>query len=107
MPAQLTSGQSVAATFNELAADGKTVITPALPFDAPPSWSVDDSTIATVTAAADGLSAVVAYVGAGQANITVVGVIAGVKVSGTDFVTDQPVPVTVSGLQIVFGTPTP
>lgn len=107
MPASLKSGQSVSATFNELAPDGVTVVTPPLPFDAPPSWSVDDLSVASVAPAADGLSAVVAYVGPGTAALTVVGQINGNKVVGTDFVTDAALPPSVGSLQIVFGTPTP
>lgn len=106
MPVSLKSGQSVSATFNELAPDGVTVVTPPLPFDAPPSWSVDDSTVASVTPAT-GLSAVVAYVGPGTTALTVVGQINGNKVTGADFVTDAALPPSVGSLQIVFSTPTP
>lgn len=107
MPASLKPGQSTTATFNELAPDGVTVVTPPLPFDAPPSWSVDNSAVASVAAAADGLSANVAYVGPGTAAITVTGTINGNKVTGTDFVTDAPLPPAVGSLQLVFSTPTP
>lgn len=53
-------------------------------FDAAPTWSVDDVSIATVAAADDGLSAVVTPTGKlGSCNVQALGVVAGNQIQGT------------------------
>lgn len=53
-------------------------------FDAAPTWSVDDVSIATVSPAADGLSAVVTPTGKlGSCNVQALGLVGGNQIQGT------------------------
>lgn len=51
-------------------------------FDQPPAWSIDDTTIATLAPAADGMSCDVIGQAPGNANVSVAGVAAGVSYAG-------------------------
>lgn len=52
-------------------------------FDQPPAWSIDDTTIATLAPAADGMSCDVLGQAPGNANVSVAGVAAGVSYAGS------------------------
>lgn len=73
-------------------------------FDGPLSWSVDHPEIATLTPAADGLSAVLAGVSPGSVVVSAAGQVQGQSVSGTLNV--QIVDVSTQIL-LTLGTPTP
>lgn len=54
-------------------------------FDAPPAWSVSDSTLAAVQASDDGLSAVVVPTGKlGACKLQLLGAVGGKSMSGSD-----------------------
>ena len=65
----LTTAQSVPVSIQDLDANG-TVLSPVIPFDAPPTWTSDTPSVATVSPATDGMSATVVAVAAGSATIT-------------------------------------
>ena len=105
----LNPGQSATCSLQELNnATPPAVITPPVPFDAPPTWTSDNPSAVSVTPSADGTSAVAAYVAAGTANISAVGVIGGVSFSApaVQFTAAAAAPV-VAAIQIVVGAPTP
>lgn len=100
----ITVIQDVSANFGAADAKGNAVPVPA--FAAPPTWTSSDTTILTVAAAADGLSAVVTAVGkVGSADVTVSGTPTGATsaISGTAQV--AVVAAAASSLVIGFGTP--
>lgn len=76
-------------------------------FDAPPAWSVSDSTVATVTPAADGLSAVVTSPSGKLASCTVqvAGTVGGQPVQGSLQLTM--VAGDTAEITLAPGTPTP
>jgi hypothetical protein len=78
--------QSVTDTVSAVDANGNTV--PNVTYDAPPQWTISDTTIATIAPAADGLSAVVTGVAAGSVLVTVSASVGGVALTpGTQTVT--------------------
>ena len=97
--------QSVTDTVS--AVDANNLVVPNVTYDAPPVWTISDSTVATVVAAADGLSAVVTGVAAGTALVTVAASVGGNALTpGTQTVTVTPVTVGVPvALVIDAGTP--
>ena len=95
--------QDVSANFGAVDAKGNPVPLPT--FSAPPAWSSSDTTVLTVAAAADGMSAVVTAVGKiGAANITVTGTPTGqTAISGSAQVNVGTA--AAASLVIGFGTP--
>jgi hypothetical protein len=74
-------------------------------FDAPPSWTVDDPTVVSLTPSADGTTCTVAGLKPGNFNLSVAASIAGKAFAGT-----LPSVVTAgdaAALSIVLGAPTP
>ena len=100
----ITTIQQVPANLG--AADSKGVTVPLPAFTAPPTWTVDNSAILTVTPAADGLSATCVAAGTpGLATITVSGTPVGstTPLTGTAQVQVNDV---ATALTISFGTAT-
>lgn len=58
------------------------VVSP-IPFDAPPTWTVSDPTLADLTVSTDGVSAVLTYKVAGHLVVNLQGVIKGVPFAAT------------------------
>lgn len=103
MSATITAIQDVAALATPVDAKGNIV---SATFPTPPSWSVSDSTILTVSPAADGLSAVVTAVGKiGSASVSVSGTPAGESspISGSATITVTAAQA--ASFALTFGTP--
>lgn len=80
----MKDNQQVTATLVAVDAKGN----PAGPFDAPPAWSMDDQTVASMMVAADGLSATFAALGKlGSTNVSVAGQVGGKSIVGTGVIT--------------------
>lgn len=80
----MKDNQQVTATLVAVDAKGN----PAGAFDAPPSWSMDDQTVAGMVVAADGLSAVFTALGKlGSTNVQVAGLAGGKSIVGTGVIT--------------------
>src|SRR5580700_10963344 len=64
---QMNDSQQLVATLAQVDAKGFPVTSPQQ-YDAPPSWSIDNPSIATITPSADGTSCTVVAVAPGTAN---------------------------------------
>jgi hypothetical protein len=102
MTFQLTADQQVNATLAFADKEGNAIAAPT--FDAVPTWASDTTTILTVNAAADGMSAELVTVGpTGNANVTFNGTVGGVAFTATLAVTV--VAGALASVTIVPGTP--
>lgn len=108
MPATLIVGQSIPATVSPLEADGST-ITPGAVVSAE-SWSVSDSTLATVAPQADG-SVIIVAIAAGSVTVSVTCTVTDAdgtagSFSASNSLTINPVPpppARTASVEIVFG----
>lgn len=101
MPVTLKLGQSVVYSLQEVDASGNP-ISPAVSFDAPPTWKTTSPTIASVTPSADGTTCTVAAVAPGSTTVEADASVNGGDVFGTDVVTVEN---NVAALKLIAGTP--
>lgn len=99
----ITAVQQVTGSASPVDAKGNPVTTT---FPTPPSWSSSDTTILTVAAAADGLSAVVTAVGKlGTAAVSVSGTPTGAAAPITGSADVQVTAATAASFSLTFGAP--
>lgn len=105
MPLKLCiGGQPGTLRLQETNSAGR-VVDPMVDFDAPPTWTVDTPTVATIAPATDGLSVAVTQVGPGTATVSASAAIGGAPFTASEVVTVTPGAKTVTGLRIVADAP--
>ena len=105
----LTTAQTVVASLVELDLNGNPV-SPVVAPAQPPVWASDNPTVATVAAAADGMSAVITPATPptpGVTNISAVATIGGTKMQATGVATVTGVTAAVASITLSFAPPTP
>ncbi len=108
MATTINVGQTLPLSIRYLDTTGQPMTTPPAP-DAAPSWTNTDAAVATLTPAADGLTADALGVAAGSDVVDLTLMVGGVSFSASlDLTVDAVVPVqTLGSIEIVAGTPTP
>lgn len=101
----LTTGQTLPLSIEFDDATGAAM--PPSVTDSPPVWTSGDPTIATVAAAADGLTALLTPVAVGGVVVTLVVLVAGVSFQASLTVAVNAVAPVLTSVKIIAGTPTP